>query len=282
MSKKILVTTDLSPAAKAGIRFGIQLASQNGHSLVFLHVLEILKPTRWSETRYEAYVREETEAARVQLERAVLTEFRAARISSGEFQCVVAVQNISVHNTIIRQATKMKADYICMSTRGAGGLKKLLGTNASILLTTSPVPVFVVPRTWRRSPIKKIFYSSDFNDLGRELKKVKSFADSINVSTIDVFHYDYLLNVKENLKRLEKVAARHKASGVMFNFRKQNIEESLSYRLNIDVRKSKSSIAVLFTKQNRGWYERLFLSSRSAELSFISTVPLLVFRKGSA
>src|SRR5690606_4418064 len=185
---------------------------QNGHSLVFLHVLEILKPTRWSETRYEAYVREETEAARVQLERAVLTEFRAARISSGEFQCVVAVQNISVHNTIIRQATKMKADYICMSTRGAGGLKKLLGTNASILLTTSPVPVFVVPRTWRRSTIKKIFYSSDFNDLGRELKKVKSFADSINVSTLDVFHYDYLLNVKENLKRLEKVAARHKAS----------------------------------------------------------------------
>ncbi len=279
-TEKILVPTDLSPSAKAGMRFAIQLAAQNKSSLIFLHIIEILKPTRWSESKYRTYARQEMGPARALLEKSVEAEYGATGIRPGAFECVVARKNRSVHQTIVDQASKTNSDYICLSTRGGGPLKKLLGTNASILLTTSPVPVFVVPHKWRRAPIRKILYSSDFNDLAREMKRVRRFAAPFKAS-VDVYHYDYLLNVTETVGKLEKKAERYKAPGVTFNFRKQHIEESLSNRLSRDVKRSKASIAVLFTKQNRGWYERIFLSSNSAALAFVTSVPLLVFRKSS-
>lgn len=43
--KKVLVTTDFSENSKAGIRFAIQWASQQRLSLIFVHVLHILRPT---------------------------------------------------------------------------------------------------------------------------------------------------------------------------------------------------------------------------------------------
>jgi len=45
------------------------------------------------------------------------------------------------------------------------------------------------------------------------------------------------------------------------------------------IRKFKPSIVVLFTKQNRDWFERLFLSSKSADISFDTKKPLLIIPK---
>ena len=157
-------------------------------------------------------------------------------------------------------------------------MRKILGTNTSVLLTTSPVPVIVVPQSYRRNPIRTLFYASDFNNLGWELKKVKDFATPLR-SKINVYHYDYLLNLKETLDKLKKASAPYRGAGVSFSFEKQHIEESLAYHLRRDVKKTKASMAVLFTKQNRGWFERIFLSSKSVELSFATTLPLLIFRK---
>ena len=46
-----------------------------------------------------------------------------------------------------------------------------------------------------------------------------------------------------------------------------------------EIKKEKPSMVILFTKQNRNWYDRLFLSSESADMAFNAQVPLLVFRK---
>jgi nucleotide-binding universal stress UspA family protein len=43
--KKIVVTTDLSKASKAGLKFAIQLASQYEVKLVFFQVIELLIPS---------------------------------------------------------------------------------------------------------------------------------------------------------------------------------------------------------------------------------------------
>ena len=66
---------------------------------------------------------------------------------------------------------KIKADYICISTRGGSGLKKLLGTTTSTLIEKSTTPVLVVPKTYRIKPIKEIWYSSDLANLKNELVK---------------------------------------------------------------------------------------------------------------
>lgn len=274
---KILVTTDFSVNSKAGIRFALQLAKQTKSKLVFFHAQELPKPTRWSLEKYDSYAVVELKKTHARLTQFVDTICHQTGLKARGAQFVVA-EGYEVDRSVIDFAKHIKASYICMGTRGAGTLKKLIGTTASDILTTSPIPVIVVPKTYRVRPISHILYSSDLNNLQGEINKVVGFARPLK-ARVSVFHYDFLLPLKEAKMKLERMASRHVSKSVKFNFRKLHVENSLSHHLLMDIKKSRPNLVVLFTKQNRGWYERIFLSSKSAALSFDTKSPLLVFRK---
>jgi len=274
---KIMVTTDFSVNSKAGIRFALQLAKQTKSKLVFFHSQELPRPTSWSSEKCDSYATVELKKTHARLTQFVNTICKQTGLKASEAQFVVA-EGQEVDRAAIDFAKHIKANYICMSTRGAGAFKKLVGTNASGILTTSPIPVIVVPKTYRVSHISHILYSSDFNNLRKEIDKVVSFAKPLK-ARVSVYHYDFLLPLKEVKMKLEKMAAKHASKSVEFHFRKLRVENSLSHHLQKDIKKSKASLAVLFTKQNRSWYERIFLSSKSAELSFDTKTPLLIFKK---
>lgn len=277
MANKIIVTTDLSNNAKAGIRFAIQLASQNLSPLIFYQVIDLKKPTRWSEDKFQFYAKEQLSDANVKLNRLVREVYKQSGLKPGKYECIV--RNAStVGEDVIQYAVKIKAAFICMGTRGAGRIRRIWGTNTSFVLTHSPIPVFAVPQNYRRTPVTHILYSSDLDHLRTELQKVKKFADSIKAK-VSVLHYDYQL--EEVQAKLHKVARQHKAPGVQFYFEKLSMEDSLDTHLMKAIRRNKPSLVVLFTKQNRDWYERLFLSSKSAEVSFDTKKPLLIFPKKS-
>jgi nucleotide-binding universal stress UspA family protein len=274
---KILVTTDFSVNSKAGIRFSLQLAKQTKSKLIFFNAQSLPKPTRWSEEKYNAYVTAELKKTQTRLKRFVDTVCQQTGSKAREAQ-FVAVEGQEVDRSVIEHAKKIKASYICMSTRGAGILKRLVGTNASAILTSSPIPVIVVPKTYRISPISNILYSSDMDSLNGELKKVMAFAKPLKAA-IEVYHYDFLLPLREAKMNLDKKAAKYKSSKIKFHFDKFHVEHSLAHHLQKDVLKAKPSLMVMFTKQNRGWYDRLFLPSKSAAISFDTKTPILVFRK---
>ncbi len=277
MNNKILVPTDFSINSRAGIRFAIQLASQNKSSLIFYHCSQFLKPTSWSNEKYESYLTRELESTRNELFKFINDIYEKIGITKAKFEYIVE-QGIDFQASIINYAIKTHASSICMSTRGAGRFKKFIGTNASEILTKSPIPVFIIPKTYRITPITNIMYSSDLDDLSSELKLVKNFAKVLKAK-ISVYHYDYLLEVGDVKKKLEKVVRRFISPGIKFIFQKLNMEVSLAEDLMKDVRKSKASLVVLFTNQNRDWFDKLFLSSKSADVAFATQAPLLVFRK---
>jgi nucleotide-binding universal stress UspA family protein len=279
MSKKIFVTTDLSNNSKAGIRFAIQLAKQAGSALIFFNAVEIDKPTRWSDTKFDEYVDSEISDTKSKLDVFVKGVYKESRIRPGKYRLVVERVS-SVQDAIVKSAIANKADFICISTRGAGKIKRLIGTNTSAVISTSPVPVLAIPSSYRATPISHVLYASDLNALPAELNKVKRFAGSVK-SKITVLHYDYLYQLEEVRTKFNKVAERQKSSDVKFYLEQFNIENSLSTHLKNAVKKFNPSIVVLFTKQNRDWFERLFLSSKSAEVSFDSKKPLLIYGKQS-
>lgn len=277
MNNAILVPTDLSVNSKAGIRFALQLARQSKRSLVFLNCIQLLKPTRWSEATYNAYVEKELETAQKMLDKFIRGISKSTGSRGPRTQNIVML-SADVQKSIIDTALDIKAQAICMSTRGAGRLKKMIGTNASGIIHNSPVPVFVVPKNYRTNPITHILYSSDLSQLATELKEVSNFSKMLKAK-VTVVHYDYLADVDEARLKLEKVAKRFKRPGVAFRFQKFNIDKSLGQHLVIDMKKSKASLAALFTDQKRGWFDKLFLSSRSEAMAFDSKIPLLVFPK---
>jgi len=272
-----MVTTDFSVNSKAGIRFALQLAKQTKSKLIFFHSQELPKPTRWSLEKYNTYAAVELKKTHARLRQFIDKISHQTGLKAREAQFVVA-EGYEVDEAVIDFAKHTKANYICMSTRGAGALKKLIGTTASAILTTSPIPVIVVPKTYRVSPISHILYSSDFNNLHGEINRVAGFAKPMK-ARVSVYHYDFLLPLKEVKIKLEKMAAKHVSKSVKFYFQRLQVENSLNYHLQKDIKKARPNLVVLFTKQNRGWYERIFLSSKSAALSFDTKTPLLVFRK---
>jgi hypothetical protein len=61
--------------------------------------------------------------------------------------------------------------------------------------------------------------------------------------------------------------------------RPRNLDESLVSDIEDAIKKINPSMMIMFTEQNRNWFEKIFLSSKSAEYSFDAKVPLLVFNK---
>lgn len=274
---KILVPTDFSENSKAGIRFALQLASQTSAELEFYHLIEIIKPTSWTEKRFKFLAQERLKKSVAKL-KTFVGKIVHNSIHKPGLHSYMAVVGTHASEHIIAHAKKIKADYICLSTHGAGKLRKIFGTHASALVTSSTVPVIVVPKGYRTKPVSTLFYASDFANLSKEIEKVGQFASALKAK-VQVWHFDYLLHVKENRKKLENKAAKYKSNAISFCFKRQEVEFTLSEHLRKYIQKIKPQLVILFTKPNHDWYDRLFLNINSTEMAFHSKIPLLVFRK---
>jgi nucleotide-binding universal stress UspA family protein len=277
MQNKIVVPTDFSVNSKAGIRFAIQLASQNKSTLVFYHCMEILKPMKWTDGQFNTYVKNQLGEMKAHLAQFVEKIYEQMGTAKGKHEFVVE-RGADPKKSVVDYAVGSKASAICMATRGAGKIKKLIGTNSSGILSTSPVPVFVIPNGYRKTPVNNILYASDLADVKSELKKVTEFASPIN-GNVFVYHYTEKIEDAATRKKLLTVQNQNTKSGVSFIF--EGFEDkSFAENFEEDLRKTKASLGILFTNQKRGWFDKLLQSSNSAEVSFNSKVPILVFAKG--
>jgi len=274
--KTILVTTDFSNNSKAGIRFAIQMAKQTKCNLIFYHLLNTNDSNAWIVNNAKGKKAEKA----ISLQH--LNHFVEKICSTNEFPntkytCIVEAGNDL--NKAISKFIKINAvDFVCISTRGAGELKKLLGTNTSKLIQKCSVPVMVVPKNYRKKVIDSLLYSSDMSNLNAEMLTVKKFAKELTAK-IHVYNYEYMIEVDEIKNKLNKMASRFINEGINFNFKKHNIENSISKHLQKDITQLKPAMLVMFTKVNKAWYERWFLSKNSEEVTFDTKIPIVIFRK---
>lgn len=276
MQNKIIVPTDFSTNSKAGIRFAIQFASQDNSTLVFYHCMELLKPMKWTEGQFKTYVKNQLSNTKLQLTAFVEKCYVQSGTVRGKFECVVE-RGTDPKKCVVKYAVSVKATAICMATRGAGKIRKVIGTNSSGILSTSPVPVFVIPNGYRQVPITNIVYASDLADFKSEFKRVTEFTSPIK-GNLYVCHYTDKLEEPETSKKLLTIQHQHSKSGLSFIFNKFN-GQPFAKSFEEDLKKSKASLGVLFTNQKRNWFDKLFQGSNSAEVSFTSKVPILVFAK---
>jgi nucleotide-binding universal stress UspA family protein len=273
--RKILVTTDYSTNSKAGVRFAIQFASQSSAEIIFYHVHEGVADNNWNPKKKNENPDHDLRLEK--LHKFINSIYTSSQLPLVKFRCVVEV-GFDTNNMILNFAKQCKADYICISTRGGGTLKKLLGTTTSALIEKSTTPVLVVPKTYRIKPINEIWYSSDLANLKSELTKVQKFALPFKAN-IHVYYYDFMIEVDEIMNKLNKVAAKYTTKGTYFHFKKMKIDHTISHHLQNDMTKHKPSLVVLFTKQNRSWIDRLFYRNNTKEVTFDTKTPLLILKK---
>jgi nucleotide-binding universal stress UspA family protein len=275
--EKILVTTDFSNNSKAGIRFALQLSKQSKFELTFFHSYFIMKPTSWSEEAFTAYEKKETDKIQKKLVQFIASVHKSIGVSFKNINCV-AVSSIFTESSISEYASANNFNYICISTRGASKLKKILGTNTSNLINNSSVPVIAVPHTYRRDKITNILYACDLGNLESELKNVVDFAKPLKAN-VELLHFNSPMEIISDSKIVETAVKKFSKYKVKLHLENANPVNTLISNIESAIQKSKPSMLIMFTQQNRSFFQKLFLSSKSAEYSFNAKVPLLVFNK---
>ena len=275
--KKILVTTDLSNNSKSALRFAIQLASQNGYDLTFFHVYHIPRPTSWSDANFRAF--EESESLEVvkQLNKFVNNLYKNLELTHETRHCV-AKNGTSVDSVIMDYANDHNYSFICISRKGHGKTARLFGSNISSLIKKSKVPVIAVPDNYRRTKISTITYLSDLMNLDKELKKINTFTEPLDLS-VEMLHFkiplEDIITPHERNSIDEKLAK----FGVNAHYEELDYEKTLIENIRKVIGRTKPSMIIMFTDQKRTLFKKIFLSSISAEFSSMVKRPLLVFTK---
>ena len=274
---KILVTTDFSKQSVSAIRYAIGLSAVNNAKLTFFYSLHLFNPVSLSEKESHFFETEEVAKIRRRLRQFILQRYGEMRIQCGELDCVVSVSDIP-QSDIREYAQKFRYDYICIGTRGAGRFARFLGTNAANTIIFSTVPVIAVPAGYNGGVPVSIMYASDLRNIGREIKKVVALASSLNAS-IQLLHFiptSGTVTGSREPKIDTKTLTRYP---VRLTVRHLDYLQNLVTQIKKAVKKDKPSMLIMFTNQHRTLFQRLFHPSKSAQFSFDSKIPILVFNK---
>jgi nucleotide-binding universal stress UspA family protein len=273
----ILVTTDFSDNAAAAIRFGLQLATQGRFKLVFMHVTEILKPVKWTEKFFMDFEQKELAGLEQQMKAQVM------EVSGGTGSTVIGPEYVvrnssSVPASLVHYAEQHHIKYICIARKGGGHTMRWFGSVASTLMEKSTVPIVAVPETYQPSSIHSVCYASDLLNLYDELQVVRQFSDSLKAA-LELVHFSSVVEETVGVHDLGEIQEDLARQQVVAHIEALDYEKPLSKRLAEAVERFKPSVMVMFTRQDRSFFEKIFLSSVSAEFVFAAAIPLLVYRK---
>lgn len=267
----LLVTTDFSANSKTAIRFALQIAKITPCKIVLYHLLDIPITIIWS--KYEDTLKKYAN----DLKKIAQTLANKEEIKDVSFEYIVETGD-DVNRSVTAYAQKIKADYICISTHGAGTFTKIIGTNTSNLVNTSLIPIIAVPQLYRTKPIKKIGYASDLENIDNELIRVKELAQLLK-ATLDVYHLNHKWNQAQDKERISRIANKHQSDSTRFVMATLNEEHTLVENIQRLAKKEKASLLIMFSQNKDNWFQRFFLESRTADMTYSIQIPLIALPK---
>ena len=259
---KILVPTDFSNNSKPAIRFAIRMAARSKASLVFIHIAALEGDVEKSKAKLESFIHTIYRSMRLDV---LAVSFEVVK----GFKADLSIIDYCSHHSDI--------DYICISTRGASFLNKILGTNTSNLIEKAPVPVIAIPKGYRVKPLNNLLYATDLENLEDELQVIVDYARPKGLS-VEVLHFTSpsTLDLQGKLNEDLEVKMNYPLKiRIVKNDNSRPLLKSLQHQID----KIKPSMVCLFTNNKRTFYEKIFLSSLTENISFQTNVPILAYKK---
>jgi nucleotide-binding universal stress UspA family protein len=276
--KKVLVPTDFSEHSTAGLRFAIQWSSVERIELVFIHVMHISRLPQWTDAYFLRHSESEKKNHEERLEKFVSDVYEKMAAKQEKYSCVV-IGGFSPDVAILNYCRdRADIDFICIATRGAGRLKRLLGTNTGNIITKSNVPVIAIPEHYEPKPFERLIYAADFHHYKQELGKVVKFARPLKMP-VEVVHFSWPDEARLDKEIIESGINKEFGYPVELHIKQNDAVHSLVQNLQKQIETLKPSIAIMFTDQNRSLFQKILLSSKAEQLSFDLKIPLLVFNK---
>lgn len=181
---------------------------------------------------------------------------------------------------VVHQYTQYNpVDLIVMGTKGASGFQKVMGgSHTTDLLSSTTIPLMVIPEGYAFDDIRFILWASDFH----ELTNIDAFDVLIEIARVfdaevrvaHVKTHDTSSNIQ---KHLEAGREHHLLSdeGIKHSFKKikwDSITGGIRYYLEL---KADNDLLVMVRKKS-GFMSRLFRQDHTYEFACNPVVPLLV------
>lgn len=277
----ILVPTDFSANSLAGMYFAMHLADQvaGPSHLQFIYVNHLPKVFVDEGILPEQIDAADPEQSEYQkkLSEFVLDVYNKIGISP-KAHSIDVIRGVRADSALLNYCTKNSDfDYICMSSKGAGSIDRLLGTNTGNLVAKSEIPVIVVPLAYTVQPFVKIVYASDLQDFDSEIQQVIDFSSALK-APIEVLHFVPDLALIPDRYNQQEIDNKY-GYGITFHFEKTNPIHTLLKNLRDQLTRMNPSVLILFTKRHKSFFHKLFLSDLAEDLAFHAVVPMLVINK---
>ncbi|QNL49392.1 universal stress protein [Olivibacter sp. SDN3] len=272
--KTLLATTDFSENSKGGIRLSIYLAQLTDFKLRFIYVspliAKISKPPKKDKAVYDDLIEK--------LKQFVAEVYKEMKIAPFQEEDYVVIEGAKADSSLLHYCEEQEdISYICISTIGASGLGKFLGTIASHLISKSPIPILIAPANYQPQPINLLLYATDLKNYSDEIKQVVAFAKPLQakVEALHLVSLQAQAPDEETIKMLQETV-NYK---VDFQIKEKDIVSPMIDHLKKQIALQKPSMLILFTDQHRSLFQKIFLSSLSEDLTFQPTIPMLIFNK---
>ncbi|RRN77095.1 universal stress protein, partial [Pseudoxanthomonas sp. SGD-10] len=246
---KVLATTDFSDNSAAALRFAIQLAEQNPNiELTFFHSYHILRPSSFSDEQFDAYENEKKAEIQKQLETFIDGIYASLNITPKKAEYIIK-ESVVASGNVINYAEKCNFDLLCIGTRGAGTIEKMLGTNTINIINKCNVPIVAIPVDYIYHSVDKLLYASDFFDLDIELDKVVNFARPLNAK-VEVLHFSFPSETADRNSEAKERGETFDGYPISFNIVDNNALKPLVANLENYVESTHPSLLVMFTNPN--------------------------------
>ena len=271
---KILIPTDFSQLSKIAVQYAIGLGKDFKLDLILLHVINTNTPAmaRLSSKKLEEAIKTSSEQDMNKLIKKIKNESdHNPKIS------YKIISGSSIEEVVETFALKNNVDMICIGTKGATGLKKIIfGSNATGIISNSSIPVLTIPEYAKYEGINNIVYSSDLQNLEEELKLLIPFAKLINawihILHINNGHEDFDENLQGQKDRLIELFSYKKIKT------KQLENDSIIKGVNQYVEDIDADMVTMFTR-HISLFQKLFNKSVTQKVAFQPKTPLLTFQK---
>jgi nucleotide-binding universal stress UspA family protein len=202
----MLVPVDFSEISINALQHAAQVAKHFNNDLILLSILEEdFLSNIFSFSKNETKDNLAKEAMMNRLKEKANEINKAYNI-----HCITEVRSGKIYKTIIETAEEFGCDCIIMGTHGASGVERVIGSNASKVISYSTTPVIVVKTDKNPNAYKNIVFPIDLSKESKQKVKWALHLGKAYNATIHILTYkigDEFLNIKlnANIKQIEGI-----------------------------------------------------------------------------
>lgn len=273
--KLIVVPTDFSPLADNALKYGMDLASAMGSSLMIVHVYQI--PISYSEVPLVTISLEEIKKASE--ERLAELKHNIETITAGKLVVYTESRLGDVADEVEKIAKTLQPFSIVMGSRGVTGAGRFfLGSNTLAVMKKTSTPVIVVPPGGKFSPYKKIGLTTDFKEVVDKtpVVPIRALVNFFNAE-LHVLHVDYKQRnfTPETPEQTLNIDMLLSGMNPTYDF-----IENKSVNEGINDFAEKNNIDIIVTlPQKHSFLESLFEKSVTRELLHHTHIPVMCINK---